>query len=134
MVGPRPRATQQPLFEALGFRGLLTLHSPEEASLPAWSEQLVRRQIVLPDSHVNAPLTVEDLTVAADTLASLLETAAPVYCHCLAGVERSPLVCLAYLCRHRGLSLTSALNHLQQMHPLTCPTPEQLKVLGRLVN
>jgi protein-tyrosine phosphatase len=44
-------------------------------------------------------------------------------------MERSPLVCLAWLMRERGLSRLQALDYLMQVHPGTNPLPGQLNVL-----
>ena len=44
-------------------------------------------------------------------------------------MERSPLLCMAWLIRHRGLSRLEALEYLMHVHPGTSPLPEQLALL-----
>ena len=47
-------------------------------------------------------------------------------------MERSPLVCLAWLMQEQGLIQSQALDYLMQIHPGTSPLPEQLLVLNDL--
>jgi protein-tyrosine phosphatase len=47
-------------------------------------------------------------------------------------MERSPLVCMAWLVEHKHLSPTDALDYLMQVHPGTNPLPQQLAVLREL--
>jgi protein-tyrosine phosphatase len=55
-----------------------------------------------------------------------------VYVHCVAAMERSPLVCLAWLVTRHGQTPERALDYLMQVHPGTNPLPGQLALLGRL--
>jgi len=73
---------------------------------------------------------VEDLATAIDLLCETLQTRGPVYVHCLAGIERSPTVCLAYLCRYQNLQVWEALNWLKSIHARTGITSEQLRVVS----
>ena len=57
----------------------------------------------------------------------------PVYVHCVAAMERSPLVCLAWLVKQRRLKPARALDYLMQVHPGTNPLPGQLALLQKLV-
>jgi protein-tyrosine phosphatase len=70
----------------------------------------------------------EELQRALAALAQLHQ-AGPVFVHCVAAMERSPLVCLAWLVRHRRLSPQRALDYLMQVHPGTSPLPGQLELL-----
>ena len=47
-------------------------------------------------------------------------------------MERSPLVCLAWLVSRHGQSPQAALDYLMQVHPGTNPLPGQLKLLNQL--
>jgi protein-tyrosine phosphatase len=55
-----------------------------------------------------------------------------VFVHCVAAMERSPLVCLAWLVSRHGQSPQAALDYLMQVHPGTNPLPGQLRLLDRL--
>jgi len=56
----------------------------------------------------------------------------PVFVHCVAAMERSPLVCMAWLMQQEGLNSTEALDYLMQVHPGTNPLPGQLALLNQL--
>jgi atypical dual specificity phosphatase len=50
--------------------------------------------------------------------------------HCSAGVSRSPTIVVAYLMKHRNMSLRTALGHVVRTRPQVSPNPgfiEQLK-------
>ena len=72
-----------------------------------------------------------ELEQALTTLAELRQQG-PVYVHCVAAMERSPLVCLAWLVRRHGLTPHRALDYLMQVHPGTNPLPGQLALLSEL--
>jgi protein-tyrosine phosphatase len=61
----------------------------------------------------------------------VLQRQGPVFLHCVAGVERSPLVAMAWLVKRHGLGWQAALEYVQQCHPGTSPLPEQLASLRR---
>ena len=56
----------------------------------------------------------------------------PVYVHCFAGVERSPLICIAYLMKNQNIDLQDALEYLMQTHPITNPLKGQLNIISQL--
>jgi protein-tyrosine phosphatase len=86
------------------------------------------RRYVLPDHKSGRPPELEEFQQAVALLAELAPHG-PVYVHCQAGVERSPLVCMAWLIRQRRLSTIDALDYLKRVHPPTGPLPEQLATL-----
>jgi protein-tyrosine phosphatase len=126
-VGHFPEETDVDLFQQQGIKALLSLCHEEEG---AWSDRIRDAFhcvcIALPDSHHDEPLEPEALGKAVETLQANLRTYGSVYVHCLAGMERSPTVCIAYLCRYHGLELWEALNWLKQVHPRSSPTSAQL--------
>jgi protein-tyrosine phosphatase len=130
-VGSAPRTTAD--LEQLArekVRAVLTLCSPEEVRLPQDLRQLFHwERVAMPDDRCGHPPTPEHLAAALVALERLRQCG-PVYVHCLAGVERSPLVSAAWLMRERGLSRLQALDYLMQVHPITNPMPEQLAVLS----
>ncbi|MFM7424179.1 MAG: dual specificity protein phosphatase family protein [Elainella sp.] len=133
-VGPLPTSHQTQLAHA-GIRAVLSLCSEQEGKLPIEITQTLECvRFVLPDSYSSQPLQVGQLVQAVEILQQLMQTHQSVYVHCLAGVERSPLVCISYLCRHQRLEVWEALNLLKQLHPSTNPTPAQLKVVRELRN
>lgn len=111
-------------------RSVLTLCSPHEVVLPqSLLQEFHWERAAMPDHRAYHPPAPHHLEQAIDALARLRQHG-PVYVHCLAGVERSPLVAAAWLMRERGLNRLQALDYLMQVHPLTNPMPEQLAVLS----
>lgn len=132
-VGPAPRSAEHldGLADA-GIRAVLSLCEEEEA--PPLTGQLQRfhcRRFVLPDHQAGRAPEPDELEQALALLYEL-EAWGPVYVHCLAGVERSPLICLGWLMRKRRLPLMAALDYLMEVHPPTGPLPEQLSALRAL--
>ena len=76
-------------------------------------------------------LSIGQLEQALEALAEL-RSHGPVFVHCVAAIERSPLVCLAWLMREHGLSRQNALDYLLQVHPGTGPTAAHLMLLTQL--
>jgi protein tyrosine phosphatase (PTP) superfamily phosphohydrolase (DUF442 family) len=129
-VGPAP-LVEEHLHDLhqLGFTAVLTLCGEDEAPLlPGLAEGFHWRRCVLPDHKAGRAPELAEFQGAVAQLAELAANG-PVYVHCQAGVERSPLVCMAWLIRHRRLSLLDALDYLKRVHPPTCPLPEQLATL-----
>ena len=56
----------------------------------------------------------------------------PVFVHCVAAMERSPLVCLGWLVKEHRMNPDRALDYLMQQHPGTNPLPGQLKLIQGL--
>ncbi|QFZ92675.2 dual specificity protein phosphatase [Synechococcus elongatus] len=128
-IGPLPHDQQRSQFEQAQIQAVLSLCAPHEGPIPAWIQALEWQRCVLPDSHCDRLITVSEIEQAVEQLHQLLHVATPVYIHCIASIERSPLITLAYLCRHRSLDFWEALSHLQQVHNPTRPTDTQMKVL-----
>lgn len=132
-IGPAPRADAHldRLVEQ-GVCAVLSLCAVEEAPPPqAMAQRFACHRLVLPDHRSDQLLSERQLEQALQLLAELRRQG-PVYVHCLAAMERSPLVCLAWLMRHHRLSLQRALDYLMQVHPGTSPLPSQLAVVRRI--
>ena len=52
-----------------------------------------------------------------------------IFVHCLASVERSPIICLAWLMKYNSLTFEEAYIYLSQVHKNTSPLNRQLKVV-----
>ena len=89
------------------------------------------RRVILPDHKYKKPPTVQQINNALDVLAELI-LLGPVFVHCVASVERSPLVCIAWLIRKHNLNIQQALDYMMQVHVGTNPLPIQLNLLEEL--
>ena len=132
-IGPAPR-TERHLdrLREEGIRCVLSLCAPEEATPPAdLGERFRTSCYVLPDHRAGRLPRVDELEIALGHLAELQQHG-PVFVHCVAAMERSPLVCLAWLVRHHRMTPERALDYLMQQHPGTNPLPGQLALLYEL--
>lgn len=112
-----------------GIVAVLSLCAAEEAPAPeGLSSRFHVARVALPDHNSSGSLQPEAIHQAVNTL-TRLRAEGPVFMHCVAAVERSPLVAIAWLMRTRGMALDSALGYLQAMHPGTSPLAQQLKAL-----
>lgn len=130
-LGPAPQKEDHlRRLEREGVRAVLSLCDAPELPMPAdLAQRFQWERQVLPDHRSGRNPTAEELEGALEAVARLRRQAGPVFVHCVASMERSPLVCLAWLMRERGLSRLEALDYLMQVHPGTNPLPGQLGIL-----
>lgn len=78
-------------------------------------------------------MTPELLDQAITTALDLYRTGLPLYLHCWAGEERSPLVAIGLLCRAESLNLFEALAQVRSQHPIANPLVPHLVILEDLL-
>jgi atypical dual specificity phosphatase len=133
-VGPIPTVETADSLKSAGIRSVLTLCGEEEGKLaPQVPTDFSWQRFLLPDSHYVERMTTEHLRTAVDLAHSLISTGAPLYVHCLAGMERSPTVCVGYLCLYEKMQVWEALNLVKSNNPRTNITSEQIQVLQSLL-
>ena len=82
--------------------------------------------VKLPDHNSKRFATKYEIENAVNTLEKLLEKF-PVFMHCHAGVERSPLISVAFLMKIRRLNYIQAYEYVKQQNKKTSILIEQLK-------
>jgi atypical dual specificity phosphatase len=133
-VGELPRTEKLQRLERSGIRAILSLCDVSEGKLPEETAQRFRTNcLVLPDSHYDRRLTAADLIAATDIIHQSLQAGQPIYVHCLAGMERSPTACIAYLCRYDGQELWDALEWVKTVRPQASPTKSQLQAIEQMM-
>lgn len=132
-IGKAPRKSSDlTKLDSYGIKSVLSLCSETEVKLPDEIDKFFYyKRYVLPDHKYEKKLTVNDLEKTVSILEDL-KSKGPVYVHCLAGMERSPCVCMAWLIVSLNLSLSEALEYLMQVHKGTSPLPSQLNALRQL--
>lgn len=132
-LGPAPREPAHLMqLQDQGIGAVLSLCSREEWVPPAGLEERFRwRRLPLPDHRSGCDLTRAALEAALTEAIALHHQGGCLYVHCLVAMERSPLLCLAWLMRRRGLSRLQALDYLMQVHPGTSPLAAQLSLLDQ---
>lgn len=129
-VGAAPKTIEHlQSLRSQGIKSILNLCSMSDFDLPPETFQFFEwRNFPLPDHRSGRVPEFHELKTCLNFIKELKHYN-PTYVHCLAGVERSPLVILAWLMQNKKLRLQQALDYLQQVHPGTCPLPQQLRFL-----
>ncbi len=130
-IGPAPLANRHILrLQDAGIKAILSLCGKEEAQPPSSMHELFPCQRhVLPDHRSGRLPKPSELIEALSQLAELHQNYGSVYVHCVAAMERSPLVCMAWLVQRHRLRPEQALDYMMQVHPGTNPLPGQLALL-----
>ena len=132
-VGPAPRNRQHvELLVNAGIKSILSLCSEAEVQLPELPHELIHRRVVLPDHTYGRDPTFEEIRSALYEL-KYLKSMGSVYVHCKAGIERSPLICMAWIAIEKNLSFQSSLDYLMQVHPGTNPLASHLMTIKELL-
>ena len=87
--------------------------------------------LVLPDHRSEKSITLLEIQNALSILKNLMRFK-PVFVHCLASMERSPLICISWLIKEKGLTFNQSLDYMMQIHKRTNPLTEDLKLLMML--
>ena len=132
-IGPAPKKYRHiKRMKEAGIKAVLSLCSKEEARPPEeLSESFQCQRIILPDHRSDEVLTLHQLKHSLFAL-SKLRSHGPVFVHCVAAVERSPLICMAWLIEQQHLNSAEALDYMMQVHPGTNPLPRQFLLLNEL--
>ena len=131
-IGPAPRAERHlDRLQEAGIHCVLSLCATDEAPPAGLSEVFRTSRYVLPDHRAGRLPSLDELETALAHLAEVQQHG-PVFVHCVAAMERSPLVCLAWLVQKHRMKPEQALDYLMQQHPGTNPLPGQLALLHEL--
>ena len=82
----------------------------------------------LPDHNSKRLATKSEIEKAVNHLEELLMNG-PVFMHCHAAAERSPLISIAFLSKIKNLSLTQSYEYVKQQNKTTNILLEQLKYI-----
>ena len=118
---PRTNADLNFLYN-FGIKSVLSLCSYDEAPLEIDS-RFRHIRFVLPDHRSDQLLNQKHIFDSLKFIDELLNNS-PLYIHCLAGVERSPLICMAWLMKTKNLTFQESFEYLVQVNPSTNPLPE----------
>ena len=132
-IGPTPRTENDlQLLKEYNIQSVLSLCSVEEAPPPKnINNQFNCMRVILPDHRSGRLPYVNEIEEALNAL-KLLTKQSPVFIHCVEGVERSPLICLAWLIIKKKLNYEHALRYLMEVHPETNPLDGQIKLINNI--
>ena len=132
-VGPAPLKKSH--FEYLAnkkIKSILNLCNEKEAPIDEiFKSDFNFKRYTLPDHKVNKEIEIYEIREIIKIIESL-KSSGPVYIHCFAGVERSPLICMAWLISKHKLSPQRSLDYLMEVHKGSNPLPSQYKLLSQI--
>lgn len=133
-LGRLPRSGESLTLKEANIKVVLSLCSEAEGTLPDdISQNFQCFRVVLPDRFYETQLTVEELTAAVNIVRDNMEKQLPIYVHCVAAIERSPTVCIAYLCKYHQMELWEAISWLKQVHPISVPHPSAMRAIREFI-
>lgn len=129
-LGPCPlKERHLEIIQRNNIKSILSLCSEVEVSSPiSMQRKFTCKRIVLPDHKYQENLSINQINKTLNLLEKLMDDG-PVFVHCVASIERSPLICMAWLVRHCNLNPFESLEYLMQIHPITNPLPIQFSLL-----
>ena len=121
------------LLKDKGIKSVFSLCSSKEIEfVDSLKNYFLWDQVILPDHSYEKEIKINDVNTALEKLSNLKKKG-PVFIHCVAAVERSPLICMAWLIKYKKMRPIAAMNYLMQVNPGTNPLPSQLKILNEIV-
>ena len=132
-LGPCPKNQESlDVLSDLKIKVVLSLCSEEECRLPKDIEEKFKcYRYILPDHKYGRCPTEKELLSTLELIRKIKQFG-PLFVHCVASIERSPLVSMAWLIKEHNLSAESALEYLRDIHPITNPFPEQFSILKKI--
>jgi predicted protein tyrosine phosphatase len=120
------------LLHQHGVQSIFSCCDPSEGEWnPPQSWQQLR--VPLPDHRNPQVMTRELLESALIAVLDLYQAAPPLYLHCWAGMERSPLLAVGLLCRAESLNLFDALAQVRSQHPIAKPIVAHMLILESIL-
>lgn len=132
-IGPMPQTPDHwRLLQQSGVQSIFSCCDPDEGP---WEppQEWRQRRFTLPDHRQPEVMTRELLEGALIAALDLYNSHPPLYLHCWAGMERSPLVAVGVLCRAESLNLFDALAQVRSQHPIAKPLVPHLLILESIL-
>ena len=133
-IGRLPQPGDEEQLIQANIKTVLSLCAEQEGVLP---EKINKNfqcfRLVLPDRHYSTQMTAKQLAEAVNIVHQNIQNNHPIFVHCLAGIERSPTVCIAYLCMYHKMELWEAANWVKQVHSSSLPNDSGLRAIRELL-
>jgi len=134
-IGPAPLTADH--WEALKKAGFHSCFSccylEEEQFLPIPDYDVVHGRVSLPDHRHQELLLKSTLLEAINVSRGLMNQSPPLYLHCWAGQERSPLLAIAHVSLINGVSVVNAMESVRKAHPQANPVYQHLELLKEII-
>ena len=132
-IGKAPTTeSHSQLLKEEGIKSILSLCSIEESKPELdLNKFFITKRYVLPDHKSGRLPKIEEINKTILFLEELIQKG-PVFIHCVAAMERSPLICMSWLVKKHKLSPIEALDYMMQVHKGTSPLAGQLSLLNKV--
>ena len=133
MVGSAPlNKDHLMILEREGINSVLTLCSSKEVNIPQdINNYFLHRSFILPDHTFKKYPQPDEIISVLEILENLIRKG-PVYVHCFAGIERSPLICMGWLIKKYKMGVNESLRYMMNNHKKTNPLPGQIDCLHKI--
>ena len=116
----------------LNLKSIINLCAEEECPTPEGIESdFIFKRIFIPDHSFEEQITIDQINYVLMFIEEFMNKG-PVFIHCKAAVERSPLVCMAWLIKNRKLNTKEALNYLMTVNKGSCPLKKEIDLLKEI--
>ena len=131
-IGTSPMNIKDLIFlEKKKVKNILCLCSEKESKWHLELENSFKcNRVILPDSNQKKLLTNIQIDKAYKILKKLVNNNI-TFVHCLASIERSPLLCIMFMMDNYCLNLEESLDYVKRVHSLTNPRNNQLYVIKK---
>ena len=120
------------ILKSQNINSILSLCSEEEAPLiNNLHFNFKHHKIVLPDHKSDKNISQNQIKNSLKLLNSLYSEG-NVFIHCYAGIERSPLICIAWLIESKKLKFIDAIEYIRDIHPYSAPLQSHLNILKKI--
>ena len=126
--------TERVFLKKKGIKTILDLRNSEDLKRINHQEYIKNlpefeyKNVQLPDHKSGRFSETFEIREAVDLLHSSLSDG-PVFMHCHAAIERSPLISIAYLHLKKSFSIIQSCDYVKQQNDSTCINVEQLKYI-----
>ncbi len=114
------------IISILDLRNKYDFRNSKQNKYVKYLKEFEYENVQLPDQNTGRIARTEEITRAVNMLQKLL-IKGPVYMHCLASIERSPLISIAYLHLVKKVSLIQSCDYVKQQNDLTNVSLRQLE-------
>lgn len=131
-LGTAPFNSEDVLFlKSCKIKSILSLCNEKEFSHSRnFEKEFLLKKFPLPDHKYKKDITIEELENVTILLSNLMKKG-PVYVHCFAAIERSPIACMAWLIKNKKMTTENALFYLMEINKGTSPLSRQLEILRK---
>ena len=132
-IGTIPtRKEDYQLLKQKKIKSIISLTSEEEGSLyKNIEDEFDCYRYVLPDHKIEDNTKIEQIKEIINLMFSI-KAKGPIFVHCFAAVERSPLICMAWLIRSLNLNQFQAFEYVKRVNPTSNVLTSNYAILKNL--